>query len=98
MKLRTVCLVSAMAFALVPTGSMALLFCTEPTRPYCLDAYGTFRDEHGFNTCKLAIEFYLRDVDEFINCLANAANEARDEANKVVEKFNCHASGNAVCY
>lgn len=86
----------------VSAAAMQSLYCTEPSEPYCIDAYGTFEDEFSFELCRGEMERYLQEVDRYTECIIDEAQreieEARREADETVERFNCKAQGNTFCY
>lgn len=77
-------------------------FCTEPTEPYCLSSLSLNLTDMSFNTCKMQVKTYLSEIDEYKECLVRDAklkiSEKTDEANAVIRKFNCIASGQSFCY
>ncbi len=79
------------------TSASAFLFCSEPTKPSCIDRYGTFDDELSFDRCKSEVESYLRNAQSYRSCLIDQVNNTKSEANAVVDKFNFKAKGGIVC-
>lgn len=72
-------------------------YCTEPREPSCISSYGGFDDEWEFNMCKTEVEQYLDDVSRFQTCLADWHGAIDNEANDVIESFNCKARGDNYC-
>ena len=73
--------------------------CYKPTIPMCVENYyGNFNSKSDFEMCKMEVENYLRDLQEYIQCLEDEINEAIEEQNKVIKKFNCKARGDSYCY
>lgn len=87
--------VSLIALLSVSAGAMG--FCTEPTKPYCVDQYGTFEDEWSFEQCKGDVSTYVRRVKDYAECLEQERQDAILTAQKVIKKFNCKAEGNPYC-
>ena len=75
----------------------ASLYCSEPTEPSCISMLAISRDEFSFDTCRSEVESYLDEVRDYQQCLRDEINEKTDEANRVVEQFNCYAQGNELC-
>lgn len=69
--------------------------CYEPTAPYCAERYGAFDDEWEFNRCKREMESYRDEVESFISCVSNEAEQqsqdAIDEYEDAVDSFNRRA-------
>lgn len=82
---------------MVMVPAQAQLFCSEPTEPYCI---GPSMDDSdwSFSSCRSQVQNYLADVDRYRQCLIRRANDAIDEANRVVDRFNCYADGRSFCY
>ena len=68
-------------------------FCIEPSMPYCVDSFGDFDDDYDFQTCKGGLESYLKDSNDYLQCIAT-----KTKAKEVISKFNCKASGESYCY
>lgn len=88
--------------AFMPSAVAQSLYCSEPSEPYCIDAYGTFDNDWSFRSCRDEVERYLEEVDRYAQCLIDEAqreiDDARREADDVIERFNCKAQGNTYCY
>lgn len=67
--------------------------CVEPNEPYCL--MSKFDNAREFDNCKMDIEKYLRDLNDWVKC---TQNEAVTKSNDAIRKFNCLASGDRFCY
>jgi hypothetical protein len=79
------------------TSASAILFCSKPTEPSCIDRFGTFSDEWSFNRCKSEVESYMSDATSYRSCLINEINSVKSEVDTVVERFNCKAKGGTFC-
>ena len=40
-------------------------YCYKPTMPYCVE-FGNFNSDSDFEMCKMEVENYLRDLQEYI--------------------------------
>ena len=90
-----------MGTALVTCTGSALAYCSEPSEPNC-PILGRFTSELDFDMCKGDVEQYVRDVHSYVNCLYDEADQAQVEGQRkvdnVIEKFNCHARGETICF
>ena len=84
-------LIAALA---LPFASPALAynFCSEPSPPSCARMFGAFYDESEFDLCRMQMQRYKTEVEDYSACLARAADEAIEEYNLAVKKFNLRAS------
>ena len=93
----------------IPSAGAQAFYCSEPSEPYCIDAYGTFDDEYSFQSCRREMENYLDEVRRYEQCVADEvrriANEAQSDVDRIrrdaddaLERFNCKAQGNTYCY
>jgi len=87
----------ATAGAVAPQMAAAIMFCSEPSKPYCLDAYGTFDDQWSFDQCRDEVQSFVDSVNRYVDCLGDEQREKTNDANEAVERFNCRASGNDFC-
>lgn len=94
MKTRRV-LTTALLAVLIQPGVSLAMYCSEPSTPYCLNS--DFSDKYDFESCQRKMKSYLSDVEDYRECLQNESNEALNEANKAIKKFNCRASGESLC-
>lgn len=76
-----------------PSASFA--YCSEPSAPYCATSFGSFDDEDDFDRCKREMESYQSDVERYMSCRNDEAQEAIDEANSDNQKARTEYS-NAV--
>lgn len=79
--------VALLALAVAPARA-DLGYCTKPDRPWCLDRYGAFRDNHEYRMCKMEVEAYLDQIRSWVSCSTAAAKREMDEA---VDQFNLRA-------
>ena len=94
---------SAAFFALAVLGSVAVvpstahaLICSEPSEPYCIDDFDGF-DRMEFESCRSDVESYLQNVEDYIDCMRREQQRVSEDANDVIEKFNCLAAGETYC-
>ena len=86
--------------------------CTNPTPPICVGLSFTYENETSFRQCRDTVSRYVMDVERFRSCViesaqeiaeqairngAEEADDAVEELNGVVERFNCKASGTSIC-
>jgi hypothetical protein len=97
-----IALLLAGALSVTAPARADMNFCTEPTEPYCLSSLSLNLTDMSFNTCKMQVKTYLSEVDEYKECLVRdtklKVSQQTVEANKVISKFNCIASGQSFCY
>lgn len=90
------------AMSVLPV-SRAYAYCSEPSAPSCASGYGAF-EQWEFDSCKSEMESYKDDVESFMRCNNDEAEEALEKArndnqsatsdfNDAVEAFNRRASG-----
>lgn len=84
-----------LASLLLCSPAPALAFCSEPSAPYCATSFGSFDDQDDFDRCKSEMESYQSDVERYLSCRNDEAQEAIDEANSDNEKARSEYS-NAV--
>lgn len=82
---------------LFPATGQAMLYCSEPDPPSCVDSFYTFDDQSSFDRCRRELQSYLTEVSDYRACLMTAADDSADEATDLVERFNCKAEGNSFC-
>jgi len=88
----------ALSLTMLSSSAHAILFCSEPSPPYCIDSYGTFDNDWSFRSCKSEVENYLANVERYLDCLDSEKLETSRKANEVVERFNCKARGDSFCF
>ncbi len=69
--------------------------CRAPTEPYCVRGY--YVGDFDSFACRFSVESYLNEVEEYQQCLSDKIEQSTEEANAVVDRFNCLASGNDWC-
>lgn len=92
--------VIAMLFVWSGRASSEYLYCNKPDEPYCVNSYGNF-DEWSFRQCRMEVEHYMREIEDFRECITREVQrldmEAVQEANETVDRFNCKARGESFC-
>jgi hypothetical protein len=83
----------AIVTSISPAGAQ---WCSEPSKPFCLDMGQTD------DWCRSEVEQFLAREKEFRDCLVDEANQRIEESKRrsklVVEKWNCYAKGNSFCF
>jgi len=69
----------------------AFAFCSKPDAPYCASQYDNFDDQDDFDSCKSQMESYKSEIEDFGSCLKREGDEAVDEYNDAVARFNQRA-------
>lgn len=72
--------------------------CSEPTKPYCINAFGTFDNDFSFQSCGDDMERFKRNTSDYLECLQRANDDAVEAYNKAVKTFNCGARKELLCY
>jgi hypothetical protein len=84
--------------ALARTNAIAQVWpCFEPTAPYCMSWIGTFDSAYAISLCRVEADRYRDEVAEFRRCVVASADQALEQFNRNVERFNCRARGSTVC-
>ena len=81
--------------AFAPTSALA--FCSEPSKPYCIEGYGNFTDKYEAESCQSEVERFVENSRDYVQCLVTEQNESVEEANDVIKKFNCRIQGETIC-
>jgi hypothetical protein len=81
--------------ALLGVAKGAEAYCFEPSEPGCISFKVGDWSEGDFRLCKMEVEHYLSQLSNWQDCVVREAN---DRADKVVDKFNCYAKGQSVCF
>jgi hypothetical protein len=94
-----VVIVFAFCALALPGPGDALAFCSEPPRepPGCTDQTfeRSFETDYDYDTCRRLVEDYLDDLDDWVACVAD---EADDRAEEAVNRFNCKVEGRNFCF
>lgn len=62
--------------------------CKEPNEPFCIfSTIAKFKTRHEFETCKLELEFYNKEMEEYALC----------RINYIICEFNCRAKSDNLC-
>jgi hypothetical protein len=65
--------------------------CYQPSSPPCATRYGAFDDQDDFEQCKRKMTNYKSEVESFLSCRQDDAEQARSQYNSAVESFNRRA-------
>lgn len=87
----------ALVVSMLGGTAQAYFFCSEPSEPSCVSGYVDFNNQYSFDSCRRDVENYLSEVADYRSCLVRAIDDAAEQANQVIEKFNCKAEGNSFC-
>lgn len=72
--------------------------CPEPDEepPTCTENYyhDAFTDEWELLDCQRDVEYYIDELNEWVECVRN---EAEERAETSIEKLECKASGDPYC-
>lgn len=71
---------------LMPLAANAQL-CSEPIEPWCVGQETTYDSPEAITDCYEELEIYLREVDEFAQCLREKAAAVTKEAEKARQEF-----------
>ena len=77
-----------MEFFILPVKTFSFSFCTEPSEPYCVNVFSTFRSSYDFEACKSEVQLYIAHINEYIECLNKHVNDKNSEAKAVIRNFN----------
>jgi hypothetical protein len=87
---------AAVLLLVVSGGPTNAHYCSEPTKPYCLDL--DFQSDGDFDNCRFEVESFVRSTSAYAQCLDDARNDAVRKANRAVEQFNCKARRESFCF
>lgn len=73
---------------------IAGLFCTEPREPFCLNGMH-LNSEADFDDCRFDVENYGKKLQDYLEC---TQEDATTKYKKAINKFNCYASGETLCF
>ena len=65
--------------------SSGAAFCFEPSKPFCLISFGAFESFEEYESCRLELEKYGKELGDYARCLVNEVEEKREEA---LDAFN----------
>lgn len=88
-----------LASLLLFSPSVSYAYCSEPSAPYCATSFGSFDDEDEYDRCKREMGSYRSDVERYMSCRNDEAQEAssdnskaRTEYSNAVDGFNRRAN------
>lgn len=80
-------------FAILVLTSSLYSYCTEPREPSCISSSIAFETLSDF--CRSDVEDYIRDLEEYSDCVLR---ESYEKAKEALDKYNCYASGEDFCF
>lgn len=96
--MRRLVLAASVLLALSPVKQVsAYMYCREPLEPDCQSRSWTFEEDYAFQRCRSEVELFVDEINSYVTCLTQAAQQAQGTANNVVDEFNCRAKGGIVC-
>jgi len=60
-------------------------FCSKPSEPYIPDGYSA--DSYTMNSARDEVEYYISEVNNYIECLNDEISTVRSEAGDVVDEM-----------
>jgi len=61
-------------------------YCSRPSEPYIL--YGGYSERYQMESAQMDVDQYIDDMNDYIDCLARETEDARSEANNVLDEWN----------
>ena len=68
-----------------------------PDKPSCIDYGLGFQSDVDFDLCRSQMQTYQNDMNSYLRCLKQESDEAVDEYNAAIRKFNCLAQHGTIC-
>ena len=62
------------------------MYCSRPSEPHIRSAYSADFDQ--MQRTKREVDDYLDEMNDYLECLANERQEARSEAERVLDEWN----------
>ena len=75
----------------------ALDDCHEPSEPSCINFRYAFEDELSAVRCKRELDYYLREIGEFVTCLERKKQTYMQRSTQMLSKLNCRMRGELQC-
>lgn len=88
-----IAILSAAWLVLIVSPAQAILFCSEPSEPWCTNSFGAFRDGYEYEDCRREVEDYAEETEDYISCLNEEIQAALDAYNDAVDDFNRRVNG-----
>jgi hypothetical protein len=82
-----------LAIAFFSIADESLASCSTPDAPSCASRYDKFDDQDEFDSCKREMESYKSEVEDFMSCLKREGDEAINDYDAAVQRFNSRAGG-----
>ena len=67
--------------------SLAYQDCSEPDRPHCSQVHGNFHDSDAASECRIEIETFKKEVEEYQQCSKRNFEEAATQYNDAVSNY-----------
>lgn len=102
-------LVAGCVLALSSESSALDLYCSDfrplladdelerPDPPNCLDSLAYATESFEFEACSQALGRYESEIRDYLRCLEDEADQAVEQHNRLVERFNCYVGGSSFC-
>lgn len=71
--------------------------CHEPNEPTCINSRYAFEDELSAVRCKRELDYYLREIGEFVTCLERKKQISMQRSTQMLAKLNCRIRGELQC-
>ncbi|MFO1113527.1 MAG: hypothetical protein U1E33_03775 [Rhodospirillales bacterium] len=96
---RTVVRLMLSCFAILSLSSpvVAQDECREPNEPTCINSRYAFDDELSAVRCKRELDYYLREIGDFVTCLERRKQTSMQRSTQMLAKLNCRIRGELQC-
>lgn len=71
--------------------------CHEPNEPTCINSRYAFEDELSAVRCKRELDYYLREIGDFVTCLERKKQTSMQRSTEMLAKLNCRIRGELQC-
>lgn len=71
--------------------------CHEPNEPTCINSRYAFDDELSAVRCKRELDYYLREIGDFVTCLERKKQTSMQRSTQMLAKLNCRIRGDLQC-
>ena len=71
--------------------------CHEPNEPTCINSRYAFEDELSAVRCKRELDYYLREIGDFVTCLERRKQTSMQRSAQMLAKLNCRIRGDLQC-
>ena len=87
---RNACLIPVVAGSVLlfpALASAAIVMCSNPLKPICVDMDSTYESEAHTNRCKTDMDNYMKKVEEYVSCVKKSSQENIDKAREIEKEF-----------